>query len=114
MGGARRRRGTGAPWALSDLLWPPMRSFPGRMVGMSGKRPLMKVKLRPQAVWRHLNRLHISQRALARLIGVTAGYLSLLMCGKRCPSPATRQRLQEALGVTCFDDLFIEEVVREE
>ena len=84
------------------------------MVGMSGKRPLMKVKLRPQAVWRHLNRLHISQRALARLIGVTPGYLSLLMCGKRCPSPATRQRIQEALGVTCFDDLFIEEVVREE
>ena len=78
---------------------------------MSGKRPRLKVKLNAHAVWERLNRLHMSQNDLARLAGITSGYLSLLTGGKRCPSPDTRRRLMEALGVTRFDDFSILEVV---
>ena len=53
---------------------------------MSGKSPRLKVKLKAEAVWELLNRLNINQNDLARLAGITSGYLSLLMSGKRCPS----------------------------
>ena len=33
--------------------------------------------------------------------------MSLLMAGKRSPSPPTRRRLMQVLGVSEFDDLFI-------
>ena len=75
---------------------------------MSGKNPRLKVKLNARAVWEFLNRLNINQNDLARLAGITSGYLSLLMSGKRCPSGEVRQRLMDALGVTRFEDLFIE------
>ena len=74
---------------------------------MSGKNPRLKVKLNAQAVWEFLNRLNMNQNDLARLAGITSGYLSLLMGGKRCPSGDVRRRLMEALGVTRFEDLFI-------
>ena len=74
---------------------------------MSGKTPRLKVKLKPEAVWELLNRLNLNQNDLARLAGITSGYLSLLMSGRRCPSGDVRRRLMEALGVTRFDDLFI-------
>ena len=102
-------RGTATvPGTPQAVLQPPGRTFPGRMVSMSGKRPFVKVKLNPHAVWHYLNRLYLTQNALARLAGITSGYLSLLMNGKKCPSPDLRQRLQEILGVTRFEDLFIE------
>ena len=75
---------------------------------MAGKRPLRRVKLNPDAAWRLMNRLNMTQNELARLAGVTSGYLSRLINGTRCPSPRMRRRLQEALGCTEFDDLFIE------
>ena len=37
-----------------------------------------------------------------------------MISGKRCPSPRIRRRLQEALGIARFDDLFIVEDVRGE
>ncbi len=74
---------------------------------MSGKTPRLKVKLKPEAVWELLNRLNMNQNDLARLAGITSGYLSLLMSGKRCPSGDVRRRLMEALSITRFDDLFI-------
>ena len=74
---------------------------------MAGKRSLRKVHLSARAVWDRLDRLHMSQNDLARLAGVTSGYLSRLMNGRRCPSPRMRRRLQEALGCSEFDDLFI-------
>ena len=74
---------------------------------MSGKRPRLRVMLNADAVWQLLNRLHMSQNDLAHLAGVTSGYLSLLMNGKRRPSPDARRRLMETLGITRFDDLFI-------
>ena len=74
---------------------------------MSGKSPRLKVKLKAEAVWELLNRLNLNQNDLARLAGITSGYLSLLMGGRRCPSSDVRRRLMEALSVTRFDDLFI-------
>ena len=79
---------------------------------MSGKRHRLKVKLNADAVWERLNRLYMTQNDLARLAGITSGYLSLLMGGRRCPSPDVQRRLIETLGVTRFDDLFI--VVRDD
>ena len=62
---------------------------------MSGKRHRLKVKLHADAVWERLNRLYMTQNDLARLAGITSGYLSLLMGGKRCPSPDVQRRLIE-------------------
>ena len=75
---------------------------------MPRKNPRLRVKLNAQAVWELLNRLNINQNDLARLTDITSGYLSLLMSGKRCPSGDVRRRLMGALGVTRFEDLFIE------
>ena len=66
-----------------------------------------RVKLNRDAVWALLDQLGISQNELARRCGLSPGYLSLLMARKRSPSPATRRRLQQALGVSEFEDLFI-------
>ena len=49
----------------------------------------------------------MSQTQLARRSGLSPGYLSLLMAGKRSPSPYARRRLQQVLGVRDFDRLFI-------
>lgn len=67
-----------------------------------------RFRVRP-SVRRTIGRLNISQNALARKLGLTSGFLSQLLTGKRLPSPDTRQRLQDALGLS-FDDLF-EEVI---
>lgn len=74
---------------------------------MSRRRPSSRVKLNPNAVWKLLNRRHMTQNELARLASITSGYLSQLMSGKRHPSPETRKRLQKMLGLTRFEDLFI-------
>ena len=79
-----------------------------RTASMSGKRPLVKARVNAVAAWDLLNRLNMSKNELADLTGLATGYLSQLLNGKRYPSPATRRRLQDALGVG-FDDLFIVE-----
>ena len=50
---------------------------------------------------------HLPERTVARRCGLSPGYLSLLMAGKRSPSPYTRRRRQQDLGVSEFEDLFI-------
>ena len=72
-----------------------------------------RVRLNPQAVWEHLGRRDMSQNELARAAGITSGHISLLMNDRRSPSPDVRRRLQAALGVTDFDELFILEPYRE-
>lgn len=61
----------------------------------------------PDRVWELLNRLNMSQNELARMAGISSGYLSQLMSGTRCPSAEVRRKLMKTLGVTDFDDLFI-------
>ena len=74
---------------------------------MAGKRRLRKVQLNRNAAWRLMDRLHMTQNELARRAGLTSGYVSMLLNGRRFPSPEKRRRLQEALGVSEFDDLFV-------
>ncbi len=69
--------------------------------------------LNPVAVWRLLDERAISQNELARLCGLSSGYMSQLMSGKRSPSAHVRRNIQEALGVTDFDEPFIIERVEE-
>ena len=70
-----------------------------------------RVRLNPEAAWEHLSRRNMTQNELARVAGITSGHLSLLMNGKRSPSPRVRRHLQAALGVTDFAELFIMEAV---
>ena len=74
---------------------------------MKRRRPQSRVLLNPVAVWRSLDELNMSQNELARRCGITSGYLSLLMNGKRSPSTPLRRGLQRVLGVSNFDDLFV-------
>ena len=82
---------------------------------MRRQRPVRpRVILNRDAVWALLDQLGISQNELARRCGLSPGYLSLLMAGKRSPSPPTRRRLMQALGVSEFEDLFIWETGEEQ
>ena len=51
----------------------------------------------------------MSQNRLAELSGLTSGYLSMILTGKRTASPDARWRIQQALGVE-FDAIFEMEV----
>ena len=55
----------------------------GEMRRQRPARP--RVKLNRDAVWALLDELGISQNELARRCGLSPGYLSLLMAGKRSP-----------------------------
>ena len=98
-----------SPEALLALNQHMRRSQPREEAGeMRRKRPARpRVILNRDAVWELLDELGISQNELARLCGLSPGYMSLLMAGKRSPSPRTRRRLMQALGVSEFEDLFI-------
>ena len=73
-----------------------------------------RVWVNPVIVWDLLDRLGISQNELARRCGFSPGHLSMLMNGKRSPSPRSRRRLMEVLGVDDFDLLFITELPNDE
>ena len=65
------------------------------------------VRLDSRALWDRLDTLNRSQRWLARTIGVSPGYLSELVGEERAPSGRIRRRMQRALGVEDFHELFI-------
>ena len=58
------------------------------------------------ALWKRLTLLNRSQSWLAREIGISPGYLSMLVNAGRAPSGRIRERMQKALGVDDFNDLF--------
>ena len=64
------------------------------------------VRLEAAALWRRLALLNRSQSWLAREIGISPGYLSMLVNEGRAPSGRIRERMQKALGVDDFNDLF--------
>ena len=68
------------------------------------KRPL--VRLKREALWKRLEALNASQSWLAREAGMSHSYLSTLINEGRAPSGPIRRRLQEALGINDFDELF--------
>jgi transcriptional regulator with XRE-family HTH domain len=73
---------------------------------MAHRRNQLLVTLRPDPVWAFLEERGISQNELARLAGISSGYLSQLMSGAAHPSPEVRRRLLRELEIDDFDDLF--------
>ena len=76
------------------------RKGPRRSVGRT------VVRLDAAALWRRLDLLNRSQNWLAREIGVSPGYMSMLVNGGRSPSGRIRRRMRKALGVTNTKELF--------
>ncbi len=68
------------------------------------KRPL--VRLKREALWERLETLNRSQTWLARQASISPSYLSTLVNEGRAPSGPVRRRLQAALGINDFDELF--------
>lgn len=68
------------------------------------KRPV--VRLKREALWKRLQALNRSQAWLAREASMSHSYLSTLVNEGRAPSGPVRRRLQAALGIDDFDELF--------
>ena len=64
------------------------------------------VRLDSAALWKRLALLNRSQNWLAREVGVSPGYVSMLVNSGRSPSGRIRRRMLKALGMTRFEDLF--------
>ena len=75
---------------------------------------MVKVRLNRDFIDILLARRNMSQNSLARMLGLSTGYIAQLMNGDRYPSPRLRQRILEILNPLSFDDLFIVEHVHEE
>ena len=68
------------------------------------KHPLAMLK--QEALWERLTVLGRSQNWLAREAGISPGYLSMLVNGKRVASGRLRRRLLRILELEDFDELF--------
>ena len=64
------------------------------------------VRLNARALWDRLDLLDRSQGWLAREVDISPGYLSTLVNEGRAPSGRVRRRMQTALGVEDFRELF--------
>ena len=73
----------------------------------------VRVRLKAVALWGRLAVMNRSQNWLAREIGITPSYLSMLVNGSRHPSSVVRRKMQTALGVEQFDELFELEIGNE-
>ncbi len=74
--------------------------------GPRRRRGRIVVRLDTAAVWKRLALLNRSQNWLAREIGVSPGYVSMLVNSGRSPSGRIRRRMLKALEATEFQDLF--------
>ena len=63
------------------------------------------VEVKARAIRELMARLSLTQNGLAGLLGITSGYLSLILRGRRRPSAALRERMMHVLQAS-FDDLF--------
>ena len=72
------------------------------------------VRLDTAALWERLALLNRSQNWLAREIGVSPGYVSMLVNEGRAPSGCVRERMLKALGVDDFHQIFTLEVLDDE
>ena len=64
------------------------------------------VRLNAAALWQRVALLNRNQSWLAREVGISHGYLSMLVNTGRAPSGRIRSRMQKALGVDDFHELF--------
>lgn len=67
----------------------------------------MKVYMNSEYIIKWLTIKCWSQNFLAKKIGISSGYVSQLIHGKRRPSPKLRQRILEVLQHVEFDEIFI-------
>ena len=74
--------------------------------GPRRRRGRTVVRLNAAALWKRLALLNRFQNWLAREIGISPGYLSLLVNEGRAPSGRIRRRMQKALGVEDFHELY--------
>ena len=74
--------------------------------GPRRRRGRSVVRLNTAALWERLALLGRSQNWLAREIGVSPGYVSMLVNEGRAPSGRIRTRMLKALGVNDFHQLF--------
>ena len=63
-------------------------------------RARSKVRLNAAALWKLLARFDHAQNWLAGEVGVTSGYISMLINGQLGPSPLVRRRMLWALSVS--------------
>lgn len=68
---------------------------------------LYRFRVKP-GIKRELARLNISQNRLGRAIGISSGFMSQVLNGKRFVGPDTRRLLLQHLPSLSFDDLFEE------
>ena len=73
---------------------------------MAASRREPRARLNRDVVWRQLSLRNMAQNELARAVGITAGYLSQLMSGRRSPSARLQARLAEELGIDDPEELF--------
>ena len=64
------------------------------------------VRLDAAALWQRLDQLDRSQAWLARKLGVSPAYVSMLVNGSRVPSKRIRLRMLRVLGVGDYHQLF--------
>ena len=74
--------------------------------GPRGRGGRTVVRLDTAALWERLALLNRSQNWLAREMGVSPAYISMLVNGERAPSGRIRRRMLRALGVSDFHQLF--------
>lgn len=67
---------------------------------------MVRVKLRGAELRRIMVRRNLSQNNLAKRLEISSGYMAQLLNGERCPSPVTRQKLQDYFKDCSFDELF--------
>ena len=82
--------------------------------GPRRRRGRSVVRLDTAALWERLALLNRSQNWLAREIGVSPAYVSMLVNEGRAPSGRIRTRMLKALGVDDFHQLFRLEVTDDE
>ena len=78
---------------------------------ISGRQHSMRVKLDPGVVWELLDRLRVNRHEIVRLAWTSSEYLPQFMSKTHCRSAKLRERLENALGATYFEDLLILEVI---
>ena len=82
---------------------------PERNKGPRGRRrrgARSAVRLDARSLWARLALLNRSQNWLAQEIGISSGYISMLVNAGRTPSGRIRRRMLRALGFDDFDQLF--------
>ena len=82
--------------------------------GLRRRRGRNVVRLNAEALWERLAVLNRSQNWLAAEIGISRGYMSMLVNGERSPSGRIRRRMQQVLAVDDFHQLFYLEVTHDD